>query len=315
VSERSLYDILGVARDADADAIRAAYRALARKYHPDVNPGDAAAEERFKEVSAAHDVLSSPEKRALYDEFGEVATRAGFDPEQARAYRRWDEQAAQARGGGFRFEGDVDLADLFGDLLGRRSGSVFGRRARGPQRRVHVEAELTVGLVEAAQGTQRSFRLDRPGEGSVSIDVRVPAGTEDGQKLRLAGQGGAGSHGGPAGDLLLTVRVAPHRVFRREGRDLHLDLPVTVREAMFGGAVEVPTLHGDVELKIPAGSNSGRALRLRGQGFPARRGAPGDLYVHLQVHVPAADPTLRDAAEALDAHYGDDLRCALREAV
>jgi molecular chaperone DnaJ len=376
-SKTSLYDVLGVAKDATADQIRNAYRKLARKFHPDVNPGDKAAEERFKEASAANEVLSDPEKRQLYDEFGEDASRAGFDPKQARAYQRWQEQTASGfGGGGTTFTDEVDLSDLFGDLLkqGRRGARQGQPR---PRQGADIEAELTVGLSEVLGGSERGFRLARPdrcsscdGKGTtgapktcpsclgsggsqvsdgplrfrasceacggsgqelgpacascrgrgavertVTIDVKIPAGIEDGQKLRLAGQGAAGLAGGPPGNLLVTVRLAPHPQFRREGRDLHVDLPVSVGEAMLGGRVDVQTLDGTVELKVPGRSNSGRKLRLRGKGLPAREGARGDLYVTLQVRVPDIEPgdsEVQSAAEALDALYPGGVQAALR---
>lgn len=339
MSERTLYEVLGVERDASTSDIRAAYRRLAREHHPDVNPGDKAAEERFKAASAAYQVLSSPEKRALYDEFGADATRSGFDPERARARKRWEEQAARhGRGFGQGGSRQVDLESLFGGLFGQGAVGPFGASGPRARRGADIEAELQVELKEAAMGAQRGFRLTRreacsacEGRGSlgasevcsscggagvsertVTIDVRIPRGTEDGQRLRLSGQGSAGERGGSAGDLLLTVRIAPHPLFRCEGRDLHYDLPVTVKEAMFGGVVDVPTLAGDVELKIPPRSNSGRRLRLRGKGMPARRGSPGDLYVTLQVHVPKEHtPRTREAAETLEDGYGQDLRRAL----
>mgnify|MGYP001239715901 CR=1 FL=1 len=374
MSSRSLYDVLGVTSSATKDEIKKAYRKLARKHHPDVNPGDTAAEERFKEASAAYEVLSDPEKRALYDEFGEDAAKVGFDPEKARAYKRWQESAAhgaRASEGGYSFEGDVDLGDLFGDLLGRaRRGRARRPRAR---RGADVEAELSISLAEAAKGSMRSIRLTRPercepcqglgatggretcsscggtgardvaegpirfrapcdacggsgesrgpdcatcgGEGvierTVTLEVKIPAGIDDGQRLRLSGQGAAGSGGGSQGDLYVVVRIEPHPLFRREGRDLHYDLPVTVGEAMFGGTVSAPTLDGAVDLKVPPGSNTGRKLRLRGKGLPASGGEHGDLYVTLQVRVPEVDQddeAAREAARALGERYGADLR-------
>jgi molecular chaperone DnaJ len=383
VSNTSLYDALDVHKDATADEVRTAYRKLARKLHPDVNPRDKAAEERFKEVSAAYGVLSDPEKRKLYDEFGADATRTGFDPEKARTYKRWQDQTAHGFGGGFSgsgptFSDEVDLGDLFGDILSRGRGGAFAGGPPRPRPGADIEAELTISLEEAAQGTERGFRLTRPDrcspcdgrgttgpsetcascqgtggsevaqgplrfrapcgvcggsgqsagptcsscgghgavERTVSIDVKIPAGTEDGQKLRLSGQGAAGRGGGPPGNLLVAVRLAPHALFRREGRDLLLELPVTVGEAMLGGRVDVPTLEGEVELKVPPRSNSGRRLRLRGKGLPGRDGALGDLYVTLQVRVPEVDPddpAALQASQALDALYGEDgVRGSLR---
>jgi len=374
VADQSLYDKLGVSRSATPKEIKAAYKKLARKFHPDVNPGDAAAEERFKEASAAHEVLSDPEKRKLYDEFGEDAAKVGFDPEQARAYRRWQAQAAGSGGAGYGFEGlggEVDLGDLFGDLLGGRgAGPRRPRRRRGAD----IEAVLSVSLEEVARGGTRSFRLQRPercgacsgrgsvgaplrcptcegtggqdvaqgpmrfrapcqacggsgerpgapcgscgGQGvqerSVTIEVKVPAGVEEGQRLRLSGQGAAGLGDAPSGDLYVELRLAPHPVFRREGRDLHFDLPLTIQEALLGATVAVPTLDEELELKIPAGSSSGRRLRLRGQGLPEGKGRRGDLYAVLQIRVPKVTPaneaSARAAAEALESLYTEKVR-------
>lgn len=370
----SLYDKLGVSRSATAKEIKAAYKKLARKFHPDVNPGDAAAEARFKEASAAYEVLSDPEKRKLYDEFGEDAAKVGFDPEQARAYRRWKAQAASSGGTGFGFEGfggEVDLGDLFGDLLGGRSA---GPRRPRQRRGADIEASLAVSLEEVARGGTRSFRLQRPercgacsgrgsvgspercstceGQGSrdvtqgpmrfrapcdacggagerpgaecgscggqgvqersVTLDLKIPVGVEEGQRLRLSGQGAAGLGGAPSGDLYVKLRFEPHPVFRREGRDLHFDLPITIQEALFGGKAQVPTLEGELELKVPPASSSGRRLRLRGQGLPDGKGGRGDLYATLQIRVPQVGPeaeeAARAAAETLEDLYPESVR-------
>ena len=250
---RDFYGLLGVEQGASGDDIRRAYRKLARKYHPDVNkePG---AEDRFKEISEAYDVLSDPEKRARYD-------------------------AGDAGGGRVDFD-QGDVADLFETLfggVGRRAGFA-GAATRGADH----EAVLELSLEEAAHGGRRSLSL---GDGR-RYDVEVPAGVRDDQRIRLAGEGGEGVGGGPAGDLLLRVRIKPHLRFRLDGRDLHAALPVTASEAALGGQAEVPTLDGTARVRIPAGSSSGRKLRLRGQGFPGPRGERGDLYATVAIMVP-----------------------------
>ena len=311
--QRNLYEILGVDKGASPEEIKAAYRRLARKHHPDLNAGDKAAEERFKEASAAFDVLSDKEQRARYDQFGQDGLRSGFDPEQARAWRQWQARASGQGGNQFEF----DLGDLFGDLLsggggGRGPFSGFSRR---PARGEDVEAQLSLPLLETVRGVERELTLDLPERGRVRLTVKVPPGVDEGNKVRLAGQGLPGRHGGPPGDLLLSVRVEPHPRLRREGSDLHLTVPVTVAEAMLGARIEVPTPFGPVKLKVPPGSQGGTRLRLKGRGVRGRNGRPaGHLYVTLEIHVPDAqtDPErARSAAEALEELYAADVRAGL----
>jgi molecular chaperone DnaJ len=385
VAERDLYEILGVSRKASPDEIKKAYRKLARKYHPDVNPGDKQAEDKFKEATAAFEVLSDPKKRELYDELGADAAKIGFDPEKARAYRQW--RAAQRSGGagpsdfgGFEFDEDFDLGDILGSIFGG------GRAGRGRRDRAGASAspmptvgedltlEVDVSLREAVLGGERTISFQRPGRcdrcsgtgvlpgsgrgktcptcggsgrsrvargpisfsgscptcggsgrianacpkcggtGAVSeqarITVRIPAGVTDGSRIRLAGQGAAGTHGGPPGDLYLIPRIAPHPRVRREGNDLHMSLPVTVGEALEGAEVRCPTFDGPVTLKIPAGSQSGRKLRLRGLGVPKLKGGGrGDLYVELEIVLPAnPGEAARRAVAELERAYQQDVR-------
>jgi DnaJ-class molecular chaperone len=309
------YEVLGVARDAEEDTIRKAYRKLARKHHPDVNPGDKAAEERFKEVSEAYAILSNAEKRRAYDEFGDVSLESGFDAEAARRAREAFGQrfgGAGAAGGGpggeeFAF-GDLD--DLLGDLFTRRGwsggagGGQGGRRGRAGLRGPDMEAEVELDLREAARGGEHRFTITRPAaDGSArteTVTVRIPAGVADGGRIRIPGKGGEGIGGAPAGDLHATIRIRPDPVFRLEGRDLHLELPITVREAVLGAKVEVPTLEGRATLQVPAGTDSGKRLRLRGKGMPnPSGGAPGDLYAVVQIRVPKG--LSDDAQSKLDA--------------
>jgi curved DNA-binding protein len=294
--ERDLYSILGVARDADEGTIRKAYRQLARRYHPDVNPGDSDAEDRFKDISRAYDVLSDADKRRNYDEFGEVSLQGGFDADKARQAREafasrfgregpQDFRGFEAEGSGRTEFGGLD--DLFSDLFSRRGWGDVRRERRGSD----LEAELELDFVDAARGCEQRISIARPQpDGSLrqeTVTVRIPPGVSDGGRIRLRGKGAAGRRGAPAGDLYARIRVRPHRFFRREGRDLHLDLPVTVGEAALGAKVEVPTLEGRVTLTIPPGTDSGAKLRLRGKGVCSPSGGPaGDLYVVVQIRVP-----------------------------
>jgi len=298
MEERDLYRDLEVSRDIDEDDLRTAYRKLARRFHPDVNPGDAAAEERFKEISFAYDVLSDADKRARYDEFGMAGLAEGFDPERARGWTRYSE--GTRRSPGFEaFSSDVDLEDLLSGFFG-------GERQRVPLRGPDVESPLEVGFLDAVLGAE--VRIQLPGEGP--LRVRIPAGARDGTRVRIAGKGGPGSGTGPRGDLYLRLKVAPHPVFTRDGDDLRLDLPVTVPEAILGARVEVPIPSGSATMTIPPRSRNGQTLRLRGKGAPRRDGGHGDLYVRLAVELPEGDaPGLEEAARSLEPLYeGVDVR-------
>ncbi len=320
-----LYQVLGVARDAADEAIKKAYRKLARKLHPDVNPGDAAAEERFKLVSEAYSVLSDPEKRKAYDEFGEVSLEAGFDAEKARQMR---EQFGARFGGGFPgfggsghggpggFEESFafgNLDDLLGDVYARRGWSQ-GQGGRRPRRGVDVEATLDLDLAEAARGGEKRLGITRPAADgtlrSETVTVRIPAGVADGGRVRIPGKGGEGRQGGPPGDLHARIRIRPHPVFRLDGRNLLLEVPVTVREATVGAKVEIPTLDGRATLTLAPGTDSGQRLRLKGKGLPDPTGGPaGDLYVTVQIRVPRdLDAAGRAALETLAKSDPEGLR-------
>jgi molecular chaperone DnaJ len=379
MSTNDYFEELGVKRDAGVDEIKKAYRKLARKYHPDLNPGSKEAEEKFKQISAAYEVLSDSKKRKLYDEFGDDGLRSNFDPEQTRAYQQWQQQAraTSSRGGSVSDFGDlfggsgrgINLDDLF--------GGVQAPRRRGPPRLgADIQSEITVSLPEAIQGTQREIAFSRHGlctscqgtgeragaaqapcrkcggAGRVNVargplnlqtscpecgglgrdrgpdcdscagtgqvgqtarlKVKVPVGVEDGQTIRLTGQGVAGQE--QAGDLYLTVRVSPHPLLRREGRDLHLEVPVTVSEALLGAQIEVPTLTGTVKVTVPPGSPNSAKLRLKGKGVRHAK-TPGDLYLTLTVQLP--DPssdieTAKQAAGQLESLYRGDVRASLR---
>ncbi|MEO8966855.1 MAG: DnaJ C-terminal domain-containing protein [Solirubrobacteraceae bacterium] len=270
------YEVLGVPRDADQDAIRRAYRKLARRYHPDLN-SDGDAEDRFKELGEAHEVLSDPEKRERYD-------RLGAD------WRRQEQEAPDANFDEFftrqKFQGDEDRVefsdDLFERLFGDRAGGGSAGRTNGPLRGRDREALLELSLEDALQGGRRSLTLDRR-----EIEVNFPAGVRDGQLIRLAGQGAPGRDGGPSGDLYLRIAVKlPAHFFVRGDDDLDVDLPVAPWEAALGATVPVQTLSGNAQVRVPAGSSSGRRLRLRGRGLPKSGGGRGDLHAIVKITVP-----------------------------
>jgi curved DNA-binding protein len=296
---RDLYAELGVSKTASPDEIKKAYRARAAKLHPDKHPGDTAAEERFKQMSAAYTVLSDANKRKLYDEFGEQGLREGFNPDAARAY-------ARGAGGGFgdafgQAAGGAGFGDLFGDLFSSRT-------SRGRRRPVDVQSEIRIEFTSAVSGAELELSLDG---GSRSVKVRIPKGTGDGDRLRVAGAGGSDSRLPPS-DLVLTVRVKPHPFFTRDGLDLTVDLPISVKEAYFGAKVEVPTPSGPVTLKVPAHAQSGQLLRLRDKGV-SRGQETGDLYVRFLVKVPSAEvPALAELMEQLGSFETSDLRGDLK---
>ncbi|RTL85127.1 MAG: J domain-containing protein [Hyphomicrobiales bacterium] len=289
---RDPYDVLGVSKSASAADIKKAYRQLAKKYHPDRNKDDVKAKERFAEINTAYEIVGDEKKKAQYDrgEIGADGKPRGFEGFGAGAGQGGFSRAWRSAGAGpganqhFEFNvggqggGGFDPSDLFADLFGGR------RRAQPtPERGEDVAATATVPLETAAKGG--SARVILPS--GRTLEVKVPAGVEDGQQIRLRGQGQPGGRGGEPGDALVTVKIAPHPYFKPEGRDLRLDLPVTIYEAALGAKVQTPTLDGKVELAVPAGSNGGRVLRLRGKGLPQTESKPaGDLYVTLKIMLP-----------------------------
>ena len=284
VAFQDYYETLGVPRDASAEDIRRAYRKLARKYHPDVNK-EPDAEDRFKQISEAYEVLRDDDKRARYDRLG-ANWKAGQDVSGAPGFEQGFGDGAGF--GDVRVEfGGGDFSDLFEGLFGRRGrqgwGSTAGSGANGfSMPGGDQEAVLELTLEEAAAGGKRRISL---GNGR-DFEVAIPRGVRDGQRIRLAGQGTSGIAGGPPGDLLLRVRLRPHPSFRVEGRDLYVDLPVSPWEAALGAEVAVKTLSGSARVRVPAGSSSGRRLRLRGEGLPNASGPAGNLYAVLAIHVP-----------------------------
>ncbi|MGY1693026.1 molecular chaperone DnaJ [Geodermatophilus sp. SYSU D01105] len=377
--EKDYYAALGVSQDADAAAIKKAYRQLARDLHPDKNPGNTEAEARFKDVSEAYDVLSDPKRRAEYDEArrlfgaGGAGARAGFPggfPGGSGGGQPFDLGDLLGNAGGARAGG---LGDLFGGLFGGGGGAGSARArsqaASGPARGQDVETEATLSFEEAVLGVTVPLRMQSPGTcptcagsgarpgtsprtcpvcqgagvtsrsqgafafsepcrncrgtGTViddpcptcagngvttqtrTITVRIPAGVKDGQRIRLAGKGAPGRRGGPAGDLFVVVHVSEHELFGRKGNDLTLTVPITFSEATLGTTLTVPTLDGNVSLKVPPGTASGQTLRVRGRGVPGK-GRAGDLLVTVEVAVPKRlSPAAEDAVKVLDSELGD----------
>lgn len=294
------YQTLGVERTASDDDIQKAYRKLARKLHPDMNPDDKQVGEKFKKVQLAYEVLSDAEKRKLYDQFGPnfEQMRAAGGAAGGPGGRTWSSSGAGPGGGSFRYE-DVDLGDLFGagaEGTGGGFSEFFrhfgdgkrgaGSRRREPSRGSDLEHEVEVPFQTAVQGGEVQLNVVRHDGQRETITAKIPKGIADGKRIRLRGQGEASPDGGPAGDLLLTVRSAPHPYFRREGKNLDVTVPVTLREAAEGAKIDVPSPRGTVTLTVPAGSSSGRKLRLKGLGVDDGKGTPGDLMAEIQIMLP-----------------------------
>jgi len=281
---RDFYEILGVSRTATQDEIQRAYRTLARQHHPDVNK-DPGAEDRFKEISEAHDVLSDPQTRRRYDAFGPDFRQVpeDVDPEAFQRSRA-GAGASQARGAGGFGPGRGD--DLGGINVEDLLGGIFGGRGFGPIPGADAEAELELTVEEAFQGGRRSVTL-QGADGRRTLEVRIPAGVTNGQRIRLAGQGGRGSEGAPNGDLYFVVQIAPHPRYRVDGRDLYVDLPLAPWEAALGTTVAVETPRGEMKVKVPPGTSTGKRLRLRHHGLPHPRGSAGHLYAEVRIMVPA----------------------------
>jgi len=266
----TLYKTLGVSKSATQSDIKKSFRKLMKELHPDLNPGNAAKEAKFKKVSAANDILSDPDKRALYD-------RGEIDENGA-------EVAQNPFGGGFQGQprggqGHGDMGDMFSQMFGGGGGqrSGFQQAIKGQDQRYHMKVSFT----EAALGADKQIHLADGG----AVNVRIPKAIESGQSIRLKGKGYAGQNGGPAGDALIEVKVSTHPVFNRDGLDIEVILPITLYEATLGGKVEVPTLHGAVGLKVPAGTSSGKVLRLKGRGVEKGR-MKGDQLVRLHIQLP-----------------------------
>ncbi len=382
---RDYYEILGVSKNATQEEIKKAYRKLARKWHPDINPGNQEAEEKFKEISRAYEVLADKEKRKLYDEFGEEGLQAGFDAEKAREYKKWQEYQ-QTGGAGWRQAAGAEpfgryhsYEDVFGDIFGFADMGDDFREFRGSHKEKgrDIEHDLTIDMISALKGAETELTMQKPkvcslcngsgtdpngkltvcrncggsgrinvaegpiqftkscpvchGHGQIGkacpicggsgqmlgterIRVTIPPGVKEGSRVRVAGKGEPGLNGGPPGDLYLKIHVQPHPLLKREGDDLHMEVPVTVKEVIVGGTITIPTVDGPVRLKIPPKSQNGRVLRLKGKGaLNPKTKKRGDLLVKLVVKLPEADnDEVVQAAEKMESYYRGDVRQGLR---
>jgi curved DNA-binding protein len=306
---RDYYQTLGVPKSATADEIKSAFRKLARKFHPDTAKDKKAAEEKFKEINEAYEVLGDPEKRKKYDDFGPGWQQSGPPP-------GWDQQGSPGGGfsgmrrgsGGVEFQFDgTGFSDFFEQMFGggRQGGRGFRTHEDQPQRGEDVEADILVTLEEALHGSTRSISFRRGESGKVeTYTVRIPKGIREGQRIRLAGQGGTGASGGGSGDLFLRVKLQRHPDFEVDGSDLAFDLEIPAWDAVLGCEVQVPTLEGRAKLKIPAGSQSGKKFRLPGMGLPIKDGKRGDLYATVAITVPdSVNPAERDLWEKIASHH------------
>ncbi len=308
MAARDPYEVLGVSKKASAAEIKRAFRSAAKKFHPDAHGNDPKKAKRFQEISAANEVIGDKEKRAQYDrgEIDGAGQPRGFDP-RAQGFGGFQSGGHEGFPGGFDFRstksGSFRAEDIFSDILGGLGGAAGrGRRGRPqPAKGEDVRLAATITLEEAVDGGTRRLKIG----GGKQLEVRIPAAVRDGQQIRLRGKGKEGRNGGPAGDVLITIKLAPHPYFTREGQDLRLDLPISIKEAVAGGIVEVPTLSGPVSLTIPPRSNSGQVLRLKGKGLPqGGEKAPGDLLARLSVTLPdQPDAKLEDFVRNWDSTH------------
>ena len=310
------YRTLGVERSASEAEITKAYRDLARKYHPDLNPEDEAAKKKFQEVQIAFDVLSDKQKREMYDRYGSAYESvgagqggphpwAGAGTGESHVNVNWEDLFGGESGGGGGF------ADLFKQFGGR--GRRAGTRPSPPQPGANIEHELTVPFTTAVTGGEAQIAVRR-GDGEVeTLQVKIPAGIEDGKKIRLRGQGEPSQNGGNPGDILIKINAAPHPCFRRQGKNLEVRVPIKLTEALSGAKVDVPTPHGTIALTIPPGTSSGKKLRLKGQGVQPAQGSPGDLLAEIQIALPdGLQDADRDQLQEILQKYHDNPRAELR---
>ena len=311
--KRDYYEVLGVSKTATDAEIKKAYRKLAMKYHPDYNPGDKDAEEKFKEVNEANEVLSDPKKRQLYDQYG----FAGVDPSYAA-------QNGGGAGGFSGFGGDgVDLGDIFGDIFGGGFGG-FGGSARqanpnAPRKGQDIRVRITLSFDEAVHGCKKNITITRQqectechGSGTIAVkktlEANVPAGIDDDQGFRLSGMGNAGTNGGPAGDVIVAVTVRPSEVFQRDENNIYVVFPITYSQAVLGDTITVPSIDGKVEVNVPEGTQSGTTFRLRGKGVQYVNGrGRGDMYVKCEVEIPKKlSRTQREALKKFEGTLKED---------
>ncbi len=322
---RDYYQVLGVSRDASQADIQKAYRELARKYHPDLNPNDKDAKKKFQEVQEAFEVLNDPKKREMYDRYGSSFQGAG---QEWAGYERagtanftfddWNDLARFFGGGEYADDiGVGGLGDIFTNLgrtQQRRTGS--RRTKTGSTRGIDLYQEITIPFKTAIEGGEIPLVIGRPDGRRDSVAVKIPAGIEDGKRIRLRGQGATSTPGGPPGDLFLTVHVTPHPHFERRGKDLYLKLPITIPEAVLGAKVDVPAPHGTISVKVPPGTSSGKRLRVPGHGIRTKDGEAGDLYAEIQIVAPdqvdALTESERLAIQRLGRGYRHDPRADLR---
>jgi DnaJ-class molecular chaperone len=310
---RDPYEVLGVSQKASEAEIKKAFRTLAKKFHPDTHANDPKAVKKFQEISAANEIVGDKEKRAQYDrgEIDAAGQPKGFNPGVhpgaagfEQGFGGFRNRAGGPQGFEYGFGGNgpegFQADDIFADILGGLGGGGSRRRSQ-PRKGADVQLQTTVALQEAALGGTRRVVL---ADGR-QLEVRIPPGVKDGQQIRLRGQGAPGERGGPPGDALITVAIASHPYFERDGRDLRMDLPITLKEAILGAKVPVPTLTGPVTVTVPPHSNSGRVLRLKAKGLPGTGGeTPGDLYARVTVALPdAPDAKLDEFAKAWDNDY------------
>ena len=295
VEYKDYYKILGVPKSASTEEIKKAYRKLARQYHPDVSKKPEA-EKRFKEINEANEVLSDPDKRKRYDQVGPDFARYANAGGPGRGGFEWAYTGQPGRGRMFGGEDLGDFSDFFRTLFGNGGGSFStddlfrtartGRSRNAPAVGADLEAEVEITLADAFKGAERPLEITDQNGRSRKLTVKIPAGVREGQRIRLAGQGGAGANGGAPGDLFLRVKMRPHPVYTRDGDDLRMELPVALHEALLGAEVTVPTLKGRVSLRIPPETQNGRTIRLAGQGMPRAGGGSGDLFVTVKVVLP-----------------------------
>jgi len=323
---RDYYSILGVPRNASQAEIQKAYRELARKYHPDMNPNDKTAKKKFQQVQIAFDVLNNTEKREMYDRYGSSFETQGTGEPRGAYTWSWSPGSGGAGPAGFSPE-DIDLSQFLGERFGQEMpggpGDIFGQFRRAarkyrkpsaaPQRGGDLHQELQVPFATAITGGEVQITVQRPKGKPETLAVKIPPGIDDGKKIRVRGHGQPAPRGGKPGDILLTIRVSPHPSFHRRGNQLHIRVPVTLGEAAAGAKIDLPTPRGVVALRIPPGASSGTKLRVKGHGVTPKNGPPGDLLAEIQIVLPKQlSDADRQAIKEIDQRYAQNPRADLR---